>query len=43
MNDPLIVRILSDSDVMLILAIAYILYTQNADIKVILALLSVLM
>lgn len=33
---------MTDSDTVLILALAYILYTQNADMKLILALLSVL-
>ena len=43
MNNSIIGRILTDSDMMLILAVAYILYSQNADMKVILALLSVLL
>ena len=32
-----------DSDTMLILALAYILYSQNADIAAVIALLSVLL
>ena len=42
MNDPF-ARIMSDSDAPLILALAYILYTQNADKALILALLSIVL
>ncbi len=40
MNDPF-TRLTADSDVPLILALAYILYTQNADRALIIALLSI--
>ena len=41
MNDPS-ARLSADSDMALILALAYILYTQNADRALIIALLSII-
>ena len=43
MNDSIIGGLAADSDVLLILALAYILYTQKADKALILALLSVVL
>ncbi|MBR5089103.1 MAG: hypothetical protein IK093_06730 [Ruminiclostridium sp.] len=43
MNDGgMVGRLLSDSDAVLILALAYILYRENADKALVIALLSIL-
>lgn len=42
MNGSILNELVSDRDTLLVLALAYILYKQNADIKIILALLSIL-
>lgn len=43
MNEGIIGGVLADTDTLMILALAYILYTQKADKALILALLSIVL